>query len=46
MSNGSNSITRARGPLAERPCEYMNCRRPKSEHRWAVDKKPGGRPAR
>lgn len=26
---------RSRGPYAERPCEYMNCRRPRAEHERA-----------
>jgi len=46
MANGTDTMVRARGPYLERPCEYMNCRRPRSEHRWAIDKKPGGRKPR
>jgi hypothetical protein len=39
MANGTNSLARARAPYAQRPCEYMNCRRPQSAHRWSVSGK-------
>lgn len=38
MASGS-SLPRAVAPYAERPCEYMNCGRPRSEHSRAVSGK-------
>lgn len=32
----SNSLLRGKGPALNRPCEYMNCRRPRAEHARAV----------
>lgn len=29
------------GPRPDRPCEYMNCRRPKAEHAEAVRLRDG-----
>lgn len=37
------AFTRGRPPLAERLCEYMNCRRPRSEHARAVSETTKGR---
>jgi hypothetical protein len=31
-SSGVRGTTRSRGPVLDRPCEYMNCRRPLAEH--------------
>jgi len=39
MGNGGGSMVRDWPPYYERPCEYMNCRRPRSDHRWSVSRK-------
>lgn len=34
---------RGQGPRLDRPCEYMNCRRPRSEHAERVEPEPCSR---
>lgn len=36
---GTNRLLRGKGPMADRPCEFMNCRRPRSEHARSVSLK-------
>lgn len=35
------TVTRAKGARLDRPCEYMNCRRPRAEHARATRLRDG-----